>query len=111
FTGRITQAQVQQARSQQIQAELALARLRRDAQRQVRTAHADLGSSIAQTQAYQKAVELADRNLRLQQREYRLGLINNLELLQSMTDLQQLRQKWLRAKAAAKFDDVLLKIA
>lgn len=111
FSGGSTRAQAQQARSQEITAQLTLARLRRDSQRQVRTAHAALQFAHAQTQAYEKAVKLAERNYRVQEREYRLGLINNLELLRVLTDTQDVRRQWLRSQAATQLNDIRLKVA
>jgi outer membrane protein TolC len=56
-------------------------------------------------------VTLAHRNYETQQREYRLGLINNLEVLQVLANLQDVERQWLISKAAARLNSVRLKIA
>jgi outer membrane protein len=111
YSGGGTQAQVRAARSQEIIARLSLARLQRDIERQVRSADEELSYSVTQTQAYKKALELAQKNYEAQGWEYRLGLINNLEVLQVLTDMQNVRQQWVLARASAKLNEVRLRIA
>jgi len=111
YEGGSTQAQVRVARSQEIIARLTLARLKRDVERQVRTAYEDLTRAVAEVQAYDKAVQLALKNYDTQKKEYRLGIINNLELLQLLTNMQDVRRQWLVSRANARLDDILLRIA
>jgi outer membrane protein len=111
FEGLSTNAQVRQARSQQIIAQLTLARQKRDVDRQVRTAYNDFTLSQSQVQAYSKAVDLANRNYAVEQKEYRVGLINNLELLQLLADLQTVKQQAAIATAAARLNTILLRVA
>jgi len=111
YEGGTTNAQVGQARAQEIIAQLTLARQKRDIERQVRTAFEDLTLSQTQVQAYGKAVDLANRNYAVQQKEYRLGLINNLELLQLLADLQTVKQQAAVADAAARLNDILLRVS
>jgi outer membrane protein TolC len=88
-----------------------LNRLKRDIDRQVRTAYDDLRYSVTQTAAYDNAVRLADRNYHVQEKEYRLGLITNLELLQLLTELQQTKTQALQAKYATKLNEIRLGVA
>ena len=111
FQGGLVSAQVRQAKSNQTIADLEAMRLRRLAEQQIRTAVQNLTHSLARIEAYRKAVELAERNFQIQEREYRLGLINNLELLLVQNELQSLRQNLVRAVATAKIQDVELLIA
>jgi outer membrane protein len=111
FAGGETHAQVLEARSQEIAAQLSLARLRRDIDRQVRTAYEDFTRSRAQSLAYGKAVDLAEKNYAAQKGDYRVGLINNLQLLQVLTDMQNLRRQALDAESGVKLNDVRLRIA
>ncbi len=111
YEGGSTQALVRQARSQEIISQLALSRLKRDIDRQVRTAFDDLGQATAEEQAYDKAVKLAEKNYEVQKKEYRTGIINNLELLRLLTDMQTIRRQWLEARANARLDDIHLRLA
>jgi len=111
YQGGGTQARVRSARSQEIIAQLMLSRLKRDVEREVRTAHDDLTQASAEVQAYDKAVQLALKNYAVQQKEYRLGLINNLELLQLLTNTQEVRRQWLTSRANARLDDIRLRVA
>src|SRR5262249_12853658 len=111
YEGGSTQAQVRQARSQQIISQLTLARLKRDAERQVRTAYDDLSLSVTEVQAYDRAVQLAQKNYTVQQKEYRLGVITNLDLLQLLTNMQNVRGQWLVSRANARLNDIRLRIA
>jgi len=111
YEGGSTQAQVRQARSQEIIAQLTLARLKRDIERQVRTAYDDLSHAVSEVQAYDKAVQLAEKNYGVQQKENRLGVTTNLELLQLLTNMQNVRGQWLVSRANARLDDILLRVA
>jgi outer membrane protein len=111
YEGGSTQAQVRQARSQEIISQLTLARLKRDVERQVRTAYDDVQHASSEVQAYDKAVQLAEENYKVQQKEYRQGVISNLDLLQLLTNMQNVREQWLVSRSTARLDDVLLRIA
>lgn len=104
-------AQIQEARSQEIIAELTLARLRRTVEQQVRTSQQDLTQSISETQAYQRAVDLGQKNYAAQQKEYRLGRTTNIEVLQVLTDLTNDKRQWVASRYSSKLDDILLRIA
>lgn len=111
FEGGTTSAQVKEARSQEIQARLMLARAHRLAQQQVRTARNDLGYLVEEVKTYEKAVDLAERNYREEEKDYRHGLVSNLDVLKTLSDLQDLRQKWMNARASAKRGEVLLHVS
>lgn len=111
FRGLITRSEVREARSKVIVADLAVARLKRQIRQQVEVAHENLRYSAAQAQSYAKAVELAQQNYKVQLEEYRLGLINNLQVLQVLTDLQNLKIRRLRAEASTRVHDVKLRVA
>ena len=111
YEGGSTQANVRAARSEEIIAQLTLARLKRDVERQVRTAYDDLTQAAAEVQAYDKAVQLALKNYDTQKKEYRQGVISNLELLQLLTNMQDVRRQWLVSRANARLDDIQMRIA
>ena len=111
YEGGSTQAVVRETRSQEIIAQLTLGRLKRDVDRQVRTAYEDLLHAVSEVQAYDKAVTLAEKNYGVQQKENRLGVTSNLELLQLLTNMQNIRGQALISRANARLDDVLLRVA
>jgi outer membrane protein len=111
YEGGSTQAQVRQARSQEIIAQLTLGRMKRDVDRQVRTAYEDLLHAMLEVKAYDKAVDLAKKNYGVQQKENRLGVTTNLELLQLLTNMQNILGQSLISRANARLDDVLLHVA
>ena len=77
----------------------------------MRTALDDLTQATAEVQAYDKAVQLAMKNYDTQKKEYRQGVISNLELLQLLTNMQEVRRQWLVSRANAKLDDIQLRVA
>ncbi len=111
FSGLTTRGEVQEARSRQIVADLEYARLQRMVRQDVEIAHQNLQYAASQSQFYGKAVDLAQQNYKLQLQEYRLGLINNLQVLQVLTDLQDLKIRKLRSDAAARLNNIRLRVA
>jgi len=104
-------AQIQEARSQDLMAELTLHRLKRSIEQQVRTAQQDLAAIVAEAAAYQKAADLGQKNYSAQTREYQLGRTTNIEVLQVLTDLQNTKSQTVLAKYSSKLDDILLRVA
>jgi outer membrane protein len=111
YQGGSTQALVREARSQEIIAQLTLGRLKRDVERQVRTAYDDLSHAVSEVRAYDKAVELAKKNFEVQRKENRLGVTSNLELLQLLTNMQNILGQALVSRANARLDDIHLRVA
>lgn len=111
YQGGSVQADISAARAQQIMSQLSYSRLKRDVERQVRTAHEDLLQATAEVQAYDKAVQLVQKNYDVQKKEYRLGVISNLELLRLLTDMQTVRRQWLESRANARLDDIRLRVS
>jgi outer membrane protein TolC len=104
-------AQIQEARSQDIIAELTFARLKRNVEQLVRTAQQDLGISVSESTAYKIAADLGQKNYEAQLKEYRLGRTSNIEVLQVLANLQDVKRQWVASKYASKLDDVILRIS
>ena len=60
---------------------------------------------------YSKAVRLAEKNYKIQLHEYSLGLINNIQVLDVLTDLQDLRIRKIRVEALTRLNDIKLRVA
>ncbi len=57
-----------------------------------------LSSNLKQMQAYKKAVEAAQKNYDLQVEDYGNSKVNNLDVLQSLEDLQNIQQDYIAVK-------------
>jgi outer membrane protein len=111
FSGLRTKAGVDQAKAELKIAELSYSRQQRLVRQQVSTAHQSLRYTLSQSQFYTRAVDLAQRNYKVQQDEYRLGLINNLQVIQVMNDLQDLHIRKIRTDASVRLNDIRLRVA
>jgi outer membrane protein len=111
YQGGSAAARTKQARAALQQAELELARLERGVSTEVRTAHAALERSVARSASLERAAEKAERSYRLLAREYRLGLANNLELLQGLDAYTRTRRDFHQAVIQGKLDWLQLKVA
>ncbi|MBI3292522.1 MAG: TolC family protein [Elusimicrobia bacterium] len=111
FQGGTARAQVKEAASQLQQAELRLSRLSRDVRSEIKRASVALASGVAQAKALEEAFNKAKESYTLQVREYRLGLVNNLEVLQAMNAMQDTRRSWDRTLVQSKLAFLQLKVA
>jgi outer membrane protein len=103
--------QIQEARSQQLVAELTLHRLQRSIEQQVRSTQQDLAILAREAAAYQIAADMGQKNYEAQTREYRQGRTTNIEVLQVLTNLQNVKSQAVLSKYSAKLEDVLLRVA
>ena len=91
------------ARTRQRQAELDATKLKtqqlkRQAERDVRIAWANLTSSEAEITQLKNLVAAASKAYDAQKHDYSLGIVNNLDVLQSIRNLQQARRRLIKAK-------------
>lgn len=92
YQGGIVQAKVREATEKQTETELRLHRLRRMAEESVRAAHYNLTSTIGQIEPLKAALAMTERNYREQTRDYRFGLVTNLDVLQAMNAFQDAKR-------------------
>lgn len=111
YTGGGLQSQVREAASQQTQTELALSRVSRAAEQEIRSAYQSVLYRRARLEALEAATALARENYEAQTRDYRLGLVSNLDVLQALTALQQNQRALDRARYAMKLDYARLQAA
>lgn len=102
FQGGIVQSQVRQASELEKQAELQLALARRTAEQEIRDSHQSLISQLAQLDALKQSVELAEQNTQEQTRDYRLGLVTNLDVLQAMDAYLEAKRNFDRTRYRAR---------
>ena len=109
YLGGTISALVNQALSQARQATLALARLERQVASDVRRTHNLFVSSQRQTDALKEAYEKNRQSYDMQVKEYRLGLVNNLDVLVALTAMQQSKQDYDQAQAQVKLNWLALR--
>jgi outer membrane protein TolC len=97
------------ARAAEARSQYELARL--DARQDISVSFDNAQAAFSQTVAFKRALEAAEENYRLQQRDYGLNLISNLDLLQSIQILETARQNYLHAVYGAKRAYWRLKVA
>ncbi len=111
FQGGAISSQTAQAVSLHQQAELALDRARREAKRQIETWYLSVLSDRIQVQKQNRSVQAWKSSQEALQRDYALGVVNNLEVLQSLTNLSVARRNLARAEVQLHQDFVRLKVS
>jgi outer membrane protein TolC len=92
FEGGTIEAKVNENKALFAKSQLDLTQLQREAERDVRTSFSNFNSSLAELARLEEAVSTAEMNYQAQQGDYNLGVINNLDVLQSLRELQDLRR-------------------
>lgn len=111
YAGGSLQSQVREAVSQSTQAELGASQVRRQAEQEIRSVYQSVVFDRAQLEALEKATEAARKNYEVQRRDYRLGLVTNLDVLQALTAFQENQRALDRARYTAKLDYLKLEAA
>ncbi len=92
FRGGGIVAQTREAAERSKATTLALSQLREEARRQITTWHATYVQNIAQLKAFDEALKLSEANYQEQTKDFRNGLVNNLEVLTALNTLQDVRR-------------------
>lgn len=111
YAGGAIESQIRTAVSQRTQAELTTSQLRRQAEQEIRSAYESVVYDRRQLDALTTATETARKNYEAQQRDYRLGLVTNLEVLQALTAYQENLRALDRARFTAKLNYLILQAA
>ncbi|MGW8247299.1 MAG: TolC family protein [Acidiferrobacterales bacterium] len=104
YSGGSVKSKVREAVSQRTQAELLLSETRRQATQEIRSAHSAVVYDLAQRDALENSTNAAEKSYQAQLRDYRLGLVTNLDVLQALTALQQNRRALDRVRLSTKLD-------
>ncbi|MBI4313983.1 MAG: TolC family protein [Candidatus Omnitrophica bacterium] len=97
FEGTETVGAMRQASSRIRQSELRLSEARRKATLEIRDAYAQYEAGMARSNALGRALNAADENYRFQMEDYRRNLVNNLDVLQSLEELEGIRRDQVNA--------------
>ena len=111
YAGGSLQSRVREAVSQSTQAELGASQVRRQAEQEIRSNYQSVLFDRSQLEALEKATEAARKNYEVQRRDYRLGLVTNLDVLQAMTAFQENQRALDRARYTTKLDFLKLEAA
>lgn len=111
YAGGLLQSKVSEAVSQLTQAELNASQVSRQAEQEIRSTYQSVVFDRSQLDALEKATESARKNYEAQRRDYRLGLVTNLDVLQALTAFQQNQLALDRARYTTKLDYLKLQAA
>lgn len=111
YAGGAVQSRVREAQSQREQAALAVSQVERQAQQEIRALHKTVMLDRNQLAALERATEAALKNYEAQKRDYRLGLVTNLDVLQALTAFQENERALDRARYAAMLNWLRLEAA
>ena len=111
YAGGSLQSQVREAVSLSTQAELGASQVRRQAEQEIRSIYQSVVFDRSQLEALEKATEAARKNYEVQRRDYRLGLVTNLDVLQALTAFQENQRALDRARYTTKLDYLRLEAA
>ncbi len=94
FEGGAILAHERSAASKKRQAEMQYTLARRQAHQDIREAYQSLASSLRQVSAYDKALNAAQKDYAAVERDRKLALNTNLDVLQSLTQLQNAKSNY-----------------
>ena len=102
FQGGQAVGAVKEAAAKAREAKLRYAQQQRGVAREIRDAYTRFESARTVAAAFQKALEAADASYQLEAADYRLTLVSNLEVLQTLQALQDARRDEIHARYDAK---------
>jgi outer membrane protein len=89
YAGGSIQSKVREAGAQRNQAELTQSQVLRLADQEIRSFYQSVDSNLSQLQALATATATSKKSYAAQVRDYRLGLVTNLDVLQALAEYQQ----------------------
>jgi outer membrane protein len=111
FAGFSHQSAIRETVSKRKEDELRLAQIRRQAFAEIKTLYQSFKGTVAQNNALELAVQTSEANYKQQQKDYGYGLVTNLEVLQSLNQLQEARRNLDRTHYQARLALIQLQAA
>jgi outer membrane protein len=111
FEGGQVFAEEDSAASKKRQAQMQLSLTRRTATDDIRESYKSLTDSMAEADAYQKALQAYQQDYQDVLHDLKLNLTTNLELLQVMTSLESTEVSYIKAKYQTLYDWIWLQVA
>lgn len=91
--------------------ELRLIETRRSVDREIRIAYSDFNTSLARMKSLEKVVEVSRKSYESQRRDYELGVVTNLDVLESIRQGREAYRQLLAAQSALKINAARLAVA
>jgi outer membrane protein len=104
YAGGGVQSKVREAGSQRNQAELSQSQVLRQAEQEIRAFFQSSAADLSQLHSLANATTAAKKSYQAQLREYRLGLVTNLDVLLALTSYQQNQRALDRVRFTTKSD-------
>ncbi|MDD5686896.1 MAG: TolC family protein [Elusimicrobia bacterium] len=111
FQGGILRGKINEEVARQRELENNLSLLLRDATAEVLNLHKSLVSSLNQAIAYKEAYDKAEKSYQLQLGDYKLGLVNNLDVIQALLTMSDIKRNMDKTLIQVKIDKAMLDIA
>ncbi len=111
YQGGFVNARAREAESQYRQSRLRYEDVSRRAETDVRKAHENWTAAVEEIAVLEEAYNAAKKSHDAQSKEYRLGLVTNLEVIQALNVLQASKKDWDDARFEAKRQYVALLVA
>jgi outer membrane protein len=111
FNGGSQLAAVRQAKSQLSAAQYSLQLGQRQARSDIHTAYAALRAAVAGADAAERAYVKADETYKLEEKEYKIGLVNNLDVMTAMNNLIAAKNAFDQIIVQSKLDLLQLKVS
>ncbi len=89
YAGGSVQSKVREAGAVRNQAELTQSQILRLADQEIRSFYQSVEANLSQLQALSRATATSKKSYQAQVRDYHLGLVTNLDVLQALTEFQQ----------------------
>lgn len=110
FEGGITTAKLREERANVRISELKLAELRRRADKETRLAFHDFMTALERKARVEEALKIADENYRVQKQDFNLHRSTNLDVLQALRKVFELKRRQVTADADIKISHVKLHV-
>jgi|GEM_PF-970559 len=94
FAGGVTQSIVRQAASVYRESAINTGQIERNQEIQIRTLHQLLVASVAELESFSEAVDMATKSYGQIRRDYKFGLVTNLDLLNSLQTLTDAKRAY-----------------
>ncbi|MGE3385198.1 MAG: TolC family protein, partial [Bdellovibrionales bacterium] len=111
FEGGLRFSQTREAVSKRTTGELELAKARRQAMADIRSLHEGLKMRTDQLAALKRSTEISEKNYQVLQRDYRRGLVKNIDVQTGLTEYRAARRGYDQARYLAQLELIQLKAA